>query len=47
MRKMLEGFEDWFYEVPAKRIIPVLLIIALGGLLNSIALGVFLNSICS
>lgn len=47
MRKMLEGFEDWFYEVPAKRTIPVLLIIGLGVLLNAIALGVFLNSICS
>lgn len=38
MRELLEDFEDWFYEVPAKRIIPVLLIIALG---------VFLNSICN
>lgn len=47
MRKMLEDFEDWFYEVPAKRTIPVLLIIGLGVLLNAIALGVFLNSICS
>lgn len=25
MREMLEDFEDWFYEIPAKRIIPVLL----------------------
>lgn len=47
MREMLEGFEDWFYEVPPKRIIAVLLIIALGVLLNAIASGVFLNSICS
>ena len=38
MREMLEAFEDWFYEVPADRIIPVLL---------KIALGVFLNSICN
>lgn len=30
MREMLEAFEDWFYEVPADRIIPVLLKIALG-----------------
>ena len=35
---MLEDFVDWFYEVPAKRIIPVLLIIALGMLLNAIVL---------
>ena len=47
MREMLEDFEDWFYEVPPKRIIAVLLIIALGVLLNAIALGVFLDSICS
>ena len=47
MREMLEDFLDWFYEVPAKRVIPVLLIIALGVLFNSIALGVFLNSIFS
>lgn len=38
MREMLEDFEDWFYEAPAKRIIAVILIIALG---------VFLNSICN
>ena len=44
MREMLEHFVDWFYEVPAKRVLPVLLIIALGVLLNAIALGVFLNS---
>lgn len=36
MREMLEDLVDWFYEVPAKRIIPVLLIIALGVLLNAI-----------
>lgn len=47
MRKMLEDFEDWFYEVPANRIIPVLLIIAFTVLLNAIASGVFLNSICN
>lgn len=47
MREMLEAFVDWFYEVPAKRVLPVLLIIGLGVLLNAIALGVFLNSICS
>ena len=40
MRKMLEDFENWFYEipVPAKRIIAILLIIALG---------VFIDSICN
>lgn len=27
MREMLEDFEDWFYEAPAKWIIPVLLIL--------------------
>lgn len=47
MRKMLEDFEDWFYEVPANRIIHVLLTIAFTVLLNAIALGVFLNSICN
>lgn len=47
MREMLENFVDWFYELPAKRTIPVLLIIGLGVLLNAIALAVFLNSICS
>lgn len=47
MREMLEYFVDWFCEVPAKRVLPVLLTIALGVLFNAIALGVFLNSICS
>lgn len=47
MREMLEAFEDWFYEIPAERIIPVLLKIALGLILSAIALGVFLNSICN
>lgn len=47
MREMLEAFLGWFYEVPAERIIPVLLKIALGVLLNAIALGVFLSSICN
>lgn len=47
MREMLEDFEDWFYELPLKRVIPVFLIIALGVFLNAIALGVFLNSICN
>lgn len=47
MREMLEGFEDWFCELPVKRVVAVSLIIALGVLLNAIALGVFLNSICS
>ena len=26
MREMLEYFEDWFYELPVKRVIPVLLV---------------------
>lgn len=47
MREMLEGLEDWFCELPAKRVVAVSLIIALGVLFNAIALGVFLNSICS
>ena len=47
MREMLEAFVDGLYEVPAKRGLPVLLRSGLGVLLNAIALGVFLSSICN